>query len=75
MSFGRISTRSAPIGRQPDRHATYHYGVDGMDILRNFLPEWPKAQSDALAALRREPERRVPWWRRLRARLINLWND
>lgn len=43
--------------RQAARHSPTHYQSETpLDMLRNFLPE---AQSDALARLRREPERRV----------------
>jgi len=50
--------------RQEDRkHPRSYQAESPVDMLRNFLPE---ASSDALAWLRREPERRMGILRRVR---------
>lgn len=70
--------------RQEARHGGLTVqGATPLDVLRHFLPEAPPrelekrgrlAQSDALSDLRREPERRRPWWRWLWTALwTSLW--
>jgi len=72
QEWARLKSR-----RQAERRKPTHYQSDTpMNMLRNFLPELPsrlrretpdqKVLSDALSRLRREPEREVSFWFKIR---------
>ena len=58
----RLRAREKTRRQEARRHPRTYQAETPVDMLRNFLPE---ASSDALARLRREPERQVGILRRI----------